>query len=713
MLKYFNISAKFYSYNLPMSKTKAISNHGLAITGGTFTMGYVTGAFLKRLSSEEYHSLKDEEYYLYPLFDIRHIALAAYVDESSLLNEQKIPLYESLVETQQTIQELLLAKKEHPGSAPALEKKLDAALNGIATRIQPNLTADAALKHYGLSRDQIDTPYFIDSINYDEHTHDEKLYACAKNALLGKKNQTYFVIGGTDSLVMYAGKLTRRLIDEGLIGKENSNKVIFLSAMKSFGYGPEGVRETPESVVEHWKKNQGAPRAFLPEFEPPVAPHVTMHPQYIGRLLHKAMQLATPYAKSLPAGGYIFSPTNEECHSIGLHDARETAKVYCHWVDAFRSKSWYAAIMEEKNPLKINPKYKPVLKATSVPGERVEYVKIAPPLINGNSTGAVLNYLQATYDLPVIIVGGIPTLGTPPSIDHAVNYQAIETIEAATPAIPLEKTKRILTTILDVIRERAERGVPTYWVNPDVYDINKTAFYPLIPTKTWEKNEMVGKVKQAGGIALSGNTLIGAYHEIQRQLGKCVPIQGIEKIRALGGTPERPLNDNHKTHIPMAKGDPIGIEYTPDREAFAEGMKIAAGLRKNVVLSVLPGSVLPGYVAPLVAENPKNRFIATYQYGHEQRRWLQFIQKPEWTQPPSFVSPTLVAASTYAPALAFITAGGHTGGDYSPAELMNSLQKHADLDPMLQYLLRGEMSPRRHFARNIRGGQQGPRTPGS
>lgn len=647
--------------------------HNLAFTGGTMTMGYVSGAFLKKLS-DEYASLNDEGQYLYPLYDVRHIALAGYIDASTSLSQpQKNELYERLVETGSLEQELQLAKKERPGEVAALEAKLDRTLDDIAGKIDKGLTVHAVLQSYGLDESRVTTPYFIDSINYDERTHDEKLYAAAKEALLGKKDQTFFVVGGTDSLVMYAGKLTRRLIDEGIISEESGNKVIFLSAMKSFGYGPEGIRETLEGEVKKWKREN---KPFMTPPELPENPHITNHPQYIGKLFYKAMELGKktePGKAALPAGGYLLCPQTEDCYAIGVHDARESMKVYYKWIDAFRSKSWYVGVLEDGHPLKLNPEYHPAYKATSSPDEKVDHVEIAPPLINGNSRVAILSYLLKMRDKPVMIVGGDLTgTGLTPVPD---DYQALDASPSAA-YLFLNNIDPLAETTFDVIRERAQRGVPTYYVNPDMYDINTNKMHPMIDEKEWRRSALIGEAQQAGAIALSGNTLIGTYHDIKRTLGKLTQVEGVEKIKRAGGVIKRELKkDLPDMDIPVLERAPVGIEYIPDHKAFEDGFRAAAECSKKVVINALPAGVLPGYVAPLVEKYSKDHYIiAGYEYASAYRRYTQFTGRFEEVERPSYEwAAHAKPVSDYAPAIAFSQAGGHDCGYWTPSEIMYRL----------------------------------------
>lgn len=665
------------------------SGTDIVLTGGTLTMGYVKGSFLKQLSSD-YASLLDDEHYLYPLYDIRHIVLAACVDASTELSQpEKNKIYSELVETGPLIQERLLAEKGDTTQASRLGKQLDERLAGVADEIQKGLSVEKALATFQLSRDHVTTPYFIDSINYDEREHDEKLYQVASNALREKQGKTFFVCGGTDTLTMYAGKVTRRLIDEGIITESNGNKVIFISAMQSFGYGPEGVRETPESEIKRWHQSQGAvPRAFRVDIVPPVDPHITAHPQHIGRLFRRVMTLATDEGKKLPAGGYLVCPQNELCEAVGIHDVRESMKVQSHFIDAFRSRSWYVGVIEEGQPLKINPEYHSTFKATSKPGGKIEHVEIAPPLINGNSTSAILQYLQKMHDYPVIVVGGIPTYATVPVGGAAIDMQAIDTVAPSTPCIPLDRADEVSQAILNVIRERAERGVPTYFANPDIYDVNTNKVHPLIYPERWEKNWFLQEVKQAGGILKSGETLAGCYHDIQRQLEKLSGVKGREKIEQVGGKITRASKKGKAdSRIPMVKGDPIGIQYIPDKKAFTAGLKAAMGTAKTVVISALPGAVTPGYVADIIKDRPKgHNVMAGYEYANSRRRWVQFTQDFSDLARPTLITPSGNgrAVMTYAPAEAFVSAGGGLGGDYSPAEIMEMLQRSAGLDGLSQ-----------------------------
>lgn len=673
-------------------KATATHLHAMAFTGGTLTMGYVDGAFLKQLS-DDYASLLDNQHYLYPLFDVRHIALAAAVDaQESMPEKDRDRLYTQLVETEDTIKSLLLAKKNKSKDAVELEQKLDKVLNGIAADIKPGYTIDAALRDASLDHERVTTPYFIDSINYQEHEHDDKLHDAASKALRGKKNEIFFVVGGTDTLVMYGGKLTRRLIDEGIISPENGNKVVFLSSMKSFGYGPAGKRETPEGEIQRFRKSQGSiPLAFQLKCTPPDNPHIIHHPQYIGRLMRRAAELARAEengGKKLPAGGYLLCPVSELCNSVGVHDVRESMKVQPHFIDAFRSKSHYAAVVEVGKPINIKNNYRPKYDTHKTYGDKYTPVDIAPPLINGNSMAAVLNYLQAMPDYPVMIVGGVPTRYTA-AITDSWDYQSLDTVAPSTPAIPLERTEEMWDGILNVVRERAERGVPTYFVNPDRYDINKNVTRPLIDRRIWDDNDFLHQVQDAGGILVRGSTIDGMYQNIQRELGGLGNLTGLDKIKhAGGGKVKRPLNEKGaKVHIPMEKGDPIGIKYIPNQTAFTDGFKAASRLSDTMVIDALPGGVTPCFVASLVKDSPRGKKVcAAYEYANSRRRFIQFLQDFSDLELPTIITPSTngTKVMNYAPADAFIRAGGHFGGDYTPAEIIDSIHQGERLDGLSQ-----------------------------
>lgn len=196
----------------------------LCETGGTFSMGMVSGKILKNLN---YSGVIDSEKYDIPLFDIRHFALAAKIVSSSFSEDEKNSFLVDLVETSQNF---IIEEKMTKNPS----KQHNDFLQHIVEKISAHNSVQGLLEEFHLSS-SLSKPYTIDSIDFIINDHYPSLLNASIQAF-NQPNTTLIVIGGTDTLEFYAGLLGRDLNRRGFFCPEKGNKIIFLSSMLGFGY---------------------------------------------------------------------------------------------------------------------------------------------------------------------------------------------------------------------------------------------------------------------------------------------------------------------------------------------------------------------------------------------------------------------------------------------------------------------------------------------
>lgn len=294
---------------------------GIALlsTGGTFSMG--TDAASQALV---------------PMYDVRHYALAIKILQSTFSDEEKAVFYQQLVAA-------------HGKDARQL-------LQQLADTVTHNKQDSNDLINEAFQDVVTETPYFIDSIDFDFSEHYDGLKDSVINQLAD--NRDVIIIGGTDTCEFYAQAIARDPRCEEAQQK-HSGKVIFISSMRPFDKSPEFIAKTMVSVLK-----------FKDKYKIP--------------------------------GFYMLSAEDEKAEAFSVYDvAQPIVKISSVLPDAFRGFGW-VGIVTSTGEWSLNRDYHAVVNP-----KRKEYSKraVAPPFIYGNMPEAMLTYMQVFPNHDIIIEG--------------------------------------------------------------------------------------------------------------------------------------------------------------------------------------------------------------------------------------------------------------------------------------------------------------------
>jgi hypothetical protein len=306
------------------------------------------------------------------------------------------------------------------------------------------------------------------------------------------------------------------------------------------------------------------------------------HPMHVAKILNGALELAR-----LPdlQGAFALSASDDEVTRLTVHDLQGNfMKISAHLADAFRSDNpagWF-----ENGFFQPNPNYTPPTYRRE--GQAMGSQRVAAPLIGGNNCSAIIGYLR---QLP----------------DHAMVIE-VDTALAAASRTDAGNAK----TLAEMVRERAVRGVPTYFVNdvripPEQQDHPQ----PRLPAEIWNHSSFLDSLRQAGGL-LRTEAIASVY--LNAMFGKDMDTQ--QSIAS-------PVDTTNLQQFPNPVIPAVGIQYVPGHHSFEAGVNAASELTNDVVISTLPGDALPERHASLFHHRGLEniRFWTGFKYnGREYER---------------------------------------------------------------------------------------------
>jgi len=373
------------------------------------------------------------------------------------------------------------------------------------------------------------SPYRIDSIDFSNTEHHNDLLNIANQAFKNS-NTTLIVIGGTDSQEFYAGMLARDLDKRGYFCSEKGNSVLFLSSMLSFGYDDDMDTDAKKAV----------------------------YPAHIGKYILAAIE----FSKQKQEGAFSMAAKDKRVSVVYVHDVLSNfVKISSVLPNAFRSSNALGQITITNGTVDFTKKNSFIEHHhRCVPDENllVQYGSVSPPIINldAHTFSALLKALNTNpHPFKTVII--------------ELNKDLLISLsnDAAAANIAISHYKRL-----------TNKGVRIIWFNEASFQQktgNIESRYTLNTLREFKSfNSTFLSVKTKSEL-VDNKTLIGVYLD---QLFRSQPNVTSESV---------PIESL------IAKIPVLGIKYVPDDKSFQEMLHIASKLARSVVISALPGEVLP------------------------------------------------------------------------------------------------------------------------
>jgi len=373
-------------------------------------------------------------------------------------------------------------------------------------------------------------PYTIDSIDFDIAEHYQKLRDTVLQTL--NAGDVPVICGGTDTKIWYSTLLTKDLMRQGRLAPQSGEKVLFISSMKS-------LEDAPGS--EHVKK----------------------------------ILEAGKYLSEQPlSGGFALATEDETASGFVVHDVcNHFDKISSSLPNAFRTEVPIGYILGKH--LHLNEAYHtPKTPSQSLSPARA---RIAPPLLRGHDSEAILAFMKAVDTAPTpfdgIIIEGLPSL-------HL-----------------LHKNDR--TRLIDFVSHFKKRNIRVVFCNSLRFD-NET-LHPVVGDKDWE-HPINGLAKQ----------LADAGAEFVTALPKDAWLDMVLDTPILDH-PMRPA-----PQIPSHMSAVLGIRYVPDVSIMKESIHALAPITKRLLFSALPHNVMPDALDSALEAHPKTHYFVTFEHNGTQ-----------------------------------------------------------------------------------------------
>lgn len=402
-----------------------------------------------------------------------------------------------------------------------------------------SLDALASKLGYGASL----KPLLMDSIDFDMKDQYPKMLTAAQKVL--DAGDTPVLTGGTDTLIWYSTLLTKDLMRRGYLQEGSDQKIVFLSSMRT-------IEEAPEQI-------EGILKA--------------------GKLVAEQKGLS---------GGFALSAIGMQGKRIDVHNVlNHFDKISARLINALRSDGTVEYLYGDT----INPHEHALPTTTTQPSSNRGYARIAPPLLQGHDSEAVLAYLQhiGNAQLPYdgVIIEGLP--------------------------MRMHRNDKI--HIPQMVQKLTQAGTRVMFCNPMRCDNSAPDMSPVIDGSKWNN----------GGDFFDALNKAGA--EFKTALPKDVYIDMMLETTPGSAKNAAPLAR------PLRNQKVFGLRYVPDVACMSHTLDMVAPHAKNIVFSALPGSVLPNsMLVPLKRHQQDTRYHRTFDYtGREyvDHEGKVFTESPE------------------------------------------------------------------------------------
>ena len=396
--------------------------------------------------------------------------------------------------------------------------------NASGLLVPDEMAIRGQLEALGVEADQVkmayrrdDKAYPLDSINLNMSEHGPQLLDHVRESL--RQGHVPIVCGGTDTQIWYSTLLVKQLQQEGFLEPGSGQRVVFVSSMPS-------VEEAPDHVK---------------------------------RLLQGAIELAKTDDKNL-SGGFAVCAEHMDANSLAVHNVCDHFdKISSSLIYAFRSggpvgyisaNEWYPNLIQSTSA--------PLANFKSPIGKRA---RIAPPLLAGSDSKAILTYLRAV----------------------AQNDSGFDGAIIEWPAGQIFKND--IYPIRDMVKMLRQSGF-TVAINENLRFNDATLnIQPPISNRPKGKFALSLKsLKEAGAVVFSGLAK-DAYIEM-----------------TLNGTqahtkPELP------TFMRQGKQAVLRLRYVPDLAIMRDALRSLAPHTNNLLLSALPNHVIPSSMDDVFLEH--------------------------------------------------------------------------------------------------------------
>jgi len=408
----------------------------------------------------------------------------------------------------------------------------------------------------------------LDSIDFDIGTHYKELLKSTMKVL--DAGETPVICGGTDTLAWYATMLTKDLIRRGYLGEDSGQRVIFLSSMLS---------PTDDLGKLHVERILKAGK-FLCN-NPPLAKNG--HPL---------------------SGGFAICAEKENASKLAVHDVlNDFDKVSSEQVHAFRSNKLVGHI--SGNNFKPDPNYVPPKRQE--PTDERGYLRIAPPLLGGQSNQDILAYMKA-MDHAFPPFKGVIIEGMPSSGELSKGREFKERVE-----------------ILQTVAWLRRKGISVTFCLPLRFDSDEKAMLPLSDFYTniakKRNNGLRSELETAGAEIVPGvvkdvyiNKILAAPMIIAPAKEKTSTFPAELKER---GVFESVARQKKAPSYPVHKGImDISLRYVPWMKVMEKGIDQMAPLASRLRFSAMPHNVMPDNLYPVMLQHSKDtQYQAAFEYN--------------------------------------------------------------------------------------------------
>lgn len=400
----------------------------------------------------------------------------------------------------------------------------------------PSANMDAAINNAGLDSKKAVRPYTIDSIDFNISEHYPLLRDAVIKAL--EEGHTPIICGGTDTLVWYSSLLTHDLMRRGYLQEDSGEKVIFLSSMKSLKEAPQHV----ENIIK-----------------------------------------AGNYFSTLDlSGSFAISADTDEADRFTVHDViNNFDKISGELTSAFQSKCAMGYLHLNNNDFSFHPilsYHKPQSPHTPL-AEGLQ--RIAPPLLSGHNSEAMLSYMKAMM------------CANPP-------FDGI--IIEGFPLITSKIFTRHLNELVETTRQLTERGIRVIFCNPVKFNNTSLKMEPLVSSDrvSSPSGQLETKLIAAGAEYIKSGTIARDTY-----------------IEAMLDRPQWPANEKMDPFPQLTKEltqKELKIRYIPDTSIMKSAIDALMPCTKNITFYALPHGVVSARIIPKPTGNHRPHLHTCFEY---------------------------------------------------------------------------------------------------
>ncbi|MDX2113377.1 MAG: hypothetical protein SFW63_06570 [Alphaproteobacteria bacterium] len=421
------------------------------------------------------------------------------------------------------------------GGTLASERNLEGHLVPSATSL------DGFAKTLGFT--DVVKPYIIDSIDFDIDTHYSLLLKSAEQAL--SEHKTPLICGGTDALIWYSGMLARDLARRGYLQPGSGEKIIFLSSMKPVCDAPDLVR----GILEAGKS-----------------------------LAAKQM-----------SGAFAISAEYADSKQYVVHDVlNQFEKISSRLTNALRSQSPVTYISNHH----ITPLAAYEAAAIPAPSGDRHYARIAPPLIRGHDSKAILAYMAMIGEAH-------------PPFDGLM----VESLSLTKPLMH----DRDQQHLPEMVRWLKSRGMRVVFCEHVHYDDQSKSMKPLNDGLNARSSSLRHELIKAGAEFTQGMS-----KDIYLDMTLTTPPRSPSSSSSAAPPP-----------YPLKNQKVLGLRYVPRMSVMRDSVDTLAPHCKNLFFYTLPGNALPNAMAEPLKKHTQTRHWKRFEYDglslidHDNRDFIE------------------------------------------------------------------------------------------